>query len=329
MSATFVIATYRRVEALRSTVRSLLCQTDGDWTAIVVGDRCGEETADALRAFRDPRLRYYNLPERFGEQSGPNSAGLALATGDLVAFLNHDDLLVQDHLAHMRERLLDADFCLGLFANATRVERGEPVFTSVGPLERDLRAMLQKNPWLFDPSSFWMVRLPYAKRVGPWRRARDVWRTPLRDWLLRAWRLRGTFRFGTRITGLRFLTRADETGAPTYAIATPEHEGVAARLEREAPDAVRAWVRTGLRDGLDATDARARWRRVLGGVRRRVFSALYLRFGLDPERILGPLAGRRKGRLLERLARKRTGEPLPPPATLDAFLRDPEAHRVL
>jgi hypothetical protein len=331
---TFVVATYRRTEALRSTLRSVLAQTHGDWTAIVVGDRCGDETADALRALRDPRVRYYNLPERFGEQSGPNSAGLALAGGDFVAFLNHDDLLLGDHLAHLAERLADADFCFGLFANATRLEGSLPVFTSVGPRERDLGGMLLPNPWVFDPSSFWLIRLPYARRVGPWRRARDVWRTPLRDWLLRAWRLGGAFRFGTRVTGLRFLTRAAEAGPPAYAVATPEHEFMAERIEREPADSIRAsvlaQVRTALDDGAaDAMRDRPAWRRALGWGRRRLLAALYLRLGIDPEPILGRLAGRRKGALLERLSRKRTGEPLPPPVTLDAFLRDPEAHRVL
>ena len=148
-----MIATYRRVEALRSTVRSVLLQTHGDWTALVIGDCCGEETADALRGFKDPRVRYYNLPERFGEQSGPNSAGLGLAAGEYVAFLNHDDLLLQDHLAHMLERLEAADFCVGRFANATRLEDGAPVFDDVRPRHADLSGMLRADPWAKNRST--------------------------------------------------------------------------------------------------------------------------------------------------------------------------------
>ena len=82
---TFVIATHRRVDALRCTLRALLLQAHPDWTALVIGDRCGDETAEAIRAFHEPRIRYYNLPQRFGEQSGPNSAGLHLAGGDFGA----------------------------------------------------------------------------------------------------------------------------------------------------------------------------------------------------------------------------------------------------
>jgi hypothetical protein len=344
MRVTFVIATYRRAEALRSTIRSVLLQTHGDWTALVIGDRCGDETADVLRPFKDPRIRYYNLPDRFGEQSGPNSAGLHLASGDFIAFLNHDDLLVQDHLAHMHERLgADAaDFCFGRFANATRLRETPdrsvvPVFTDVGPHERDLGMLLRANPWLFDPSSFWVIRTPYAKTVGPWRSARSLRRTPLRDWLLRAWRLGGRFCFGTRVTGLRFLTRTEPAGAPVYATATPEHESMADRLERETPDAIRAFVRAQLRQEIGADSARlpreddrerSPWQQALLSCRRRLLSALYLSFGVDPAALVGRL-GRSEGALLDQLSRKRTGEPLPSEPTLTAFLLDPEAYRVL
>ena len=175
---TFVVATYRRADALRSTLRSVCGQTHGDWTALVVGDACGDETAEAVRSLKDPRIRYYNLPERFGEQSGPNSAGLHMAKGDHVVFLNHDDLLLPDHLARMLEH--DADVCFGRFATATRIEKGEPVFTETGPRATHLSALFGSSPWAFDPSSFWLVRTAYAKAVGPWRRAAEVWRTPLR-----------------------------------------------------------------------------------------------------------------------------------------------------
>jgi len=329
---TFVIATYRRADALRSTVRSLLQQTHRDWTALVIGDRCGDETADALRAFGDPRVRYYNLPERFGEQSGPNSAGLHLAGGDFVAFLNHDDLLLQDHVAHMLACLKGADFCFGRFATATRVAEGAPVFTRVGPEQRDLSEMLQPSPWIFDPSSFWMIRTAYARRVGPWRAAGTVRRTPIRDWLLRAWRLGGGFCFAPILTGLRFQTLAGRAGAPVYDSATPEHEVMAARIERETPEEIRSFVEAQVR--AEAATAvvppgRPRWRRALGWGRRRVYSALYLGLGIDPDALLGRLSGRRKGELLDWLSRSRTGEALPREPTLATFLRDPEAYRII
>jgi hypothetical protein len=70
-----VIATYKRVEALRCTLQSVMLQEHQDWTALVIGDHCEPETGDMIRALGETRVRYYNLPERCGEQSGPPRSG--------------------------------------------------------------------------------------------------------------------------------------------------------------------------------------------------------------------------------------------------------------
>ena len=337
---TFVIATYKRVDALRCTLRTLLLQAHQDWTAVVIGDHCGEETAAVIRPFREPRIRYYNLPERFGEQSGPNNAGLHLVASDFVSFLNHDDLLLPDHLtralAHLGAR--NADFYLGKFANATQLEAGDggavvPVFTDIHPAHEDLRAMVTADPWSFDPSSFWLIRTSYARAVGRWRPARTLYRTPLRDWLMRAWRLGGTFVFGDTISGLRFWTQNLRTGAPLYVNATPEHAYMVARLERESPDSIRAFVQQQIErqpsGGHSITVPAARHALRLRAVPRIVLANVYRRYGIDVVSLAHRFSGRQPGELLNWLSRKRTGEDLPAQQTIDKFVRDPEAHRVL
>lgn len=347
---TFVIATYRRVEALRCTLRSLRLQGHADWTALVIGDRCGEETGEMIRALREPRIRYYNLPRRFGEQSGPNSAGLHLAAGEFVAFLNHDDLLLGDHVMTALDRLAPgaADFYVGRFANATRLEddpRGAqvPVFTQILPVSEDLGALVTADPWCFDPSSFWVIRTSYARAVGPWRPARSLWRTPLRDWLMRAWRLGGAFRFGDTVTGLRFWTQNLRSGAPLYAHTTPEHESMIQRMEREPPEATRAFIAHQLAQASRAESAAAAappagptaaawsrgWRWRAARAQRRVLESAYLKLGVDVVSLTSRVFQRPAGALLETITRRRTGEGLPAEPTIEDFLRDPEAHRVL
>jgi glycosyltransferase involved in cell wall biosynthesis len=338
---TFVIATYKRVDALRCTLRTLLLQSHQDWTAIVIGDHCGEETAEVIRPFREPRIRYYNLPERFGEQSGPNNAGLHLVASEFVTFLNHDDLPLPDHLtralAHLTAR--NADFYIGKFANATQLEQGDdgavmPVFTEILPAHEDLRAMVTSGPWSFDPSSFWLIRTSYARAVGRWRPARSLYRTPLRDWLMRAWRLGGTFVFGDTVSGLRFWTQNLRTGAPLYANATPEHAYMVERLERESPDSIRRYIQQQIErqpsNGHSMTMPVVRHAsRTLRAVPRIVLANLYLRYNVDVVSLVHQFSGRQRGELLNWLCRKRTGEDLPAEPTIDRFLRDPEAHRVL
>lgn len=46
---TCIIATYKRVDALKCTLQALQLQQHENWTALVIGDCCGDETADMLR----------------------------------------------------------------------------------------------------------------------------------------------------------------------------------------------------------------------------------------------------------------------------------------
>ncbi len=94
-----IIATYNRPHVLKLALQSLLDQDHKDWEGLVIGDACSDETASVVAGFDDSRLRYENLAENCGEQSGPNNRGLALATGPYVAYLNHDDLWWPDHLS--------------------------------------------------------------------------------------------------------------------------------------------------------------------------------------------------------------------------------------
>lgn len=333
---TFVIATYKRVDALECTLQSILLQDHQDWTALVVGDCCGDETRDMIRSFDETRIRYYNLPQRFGEQSGPNSVGLSLATGDFVTFLNHDDLLLRDHLAYSLDRMTadGADFFIGESANATKLRYEDvgavvPIFTEILPAQKDISCLIHPNPYIFDPSSFWLVRTPYAKKVGPWRLASDLWRTPLRDWIMRAWRLGGRFSFGNRITGLRFWTQNLRKGVPLYSNATPEHEYMIERFKTESPEEIRRFLHRQIEEAIYPKPLSGSALKKIKGIVRKILAEGYFRFGIDPVTLKDRLSGCPKGTLLNQISRKRTGKDLPQTQSISALLRNPEDYRVL
>lgn len=336
-SVTFVIATYKRARALRCTLRALCLQRHEAWTALVIGDQCGPETAEAVRAVADPRIRYYNLPQRFGEQSGPNTAGLHLVTSEFIAFLNHDDLLLPDHLDLALSTLAadGADFYIGRCGDVRSLNRRddgtmEPVVTRVIPADEDLRVLATWDRFVFDPSSFWVIRTAYAKRVGGWRRAGTLWRTPLRDWIMRAWRLGGRFSFGTKVSALRFWTQNLRRDAPLYTHETPEHEYLLAKIERESPDVIRAAIAEQLAERRqrrsEAAASNSSKRRDAG---RSLAAWLYLRCGIDAFSVGQRIKGRPPGEYMQLLSRRRVGQALPEESTLDLFLKDPERYRVI
>jgi glycosyltransferase involved in cell wall biosynthesis len=68
-----ITATYNRSNILPYTIASVLRSTFEDWELLVVGDACTDDTEQVVSAFNDPRIRFFNLAQNVGEQSGPNN----------------------------------------------------------------------------------------------------------------------------------------------------------------------------------------------------------------------------------------------------------------
>lgn len=225
-----VMATYNRSNIIIWPIRSLLAQTFRDWELLVVGDACTDDSEAVVASFADPRIRFHNRAENFGEQSEPNNEGVRRARGDFLAFLNHDDLWLPEHLATCLQAL----------------EQGgdDLVFTAALSYGADLQRprIRGATTWaeryhssLSVPASLWVMRRELWQRVGEWRPARSLRTMPSQDWLLRAQRM------GARMRPLRTLTAVIvPSGARRNSYRDREqapHEWLAPRLSH--PDFVR------------------------------------------------------------------------------------------
>src|SRR2546430_5045550 len=90
MKVSVVIPTYNRARVVGEAIDSALAQTHERLEVIVVDDGSTDDTAERVGGRRDPRLHYVRR-EHAGVSSARN-AGIAAATGDLVSFLDSDDL---------------------------------------------------------------------------------------------------------------------------------------------------------------------------------------------------------------------------------------------
>ena len=103
-------------ETLRATVASVLRQSFGAWQLCLVDDASPRPHVwPMLEEFarRDPRISIHRRETNGGISRASNDA-LAMATGEYVAFLDHDDILVKDALAIVNHGLVQAggvDFC--------------------------------------------------------------------------------------------------------------------------------------------------------------------------------------------------------------------------
>jgi glycosyltransferase involved in cell wall biosynthesis len=118
-----IIPTWNRAELLTMrTLPSVLGQTYRNWEVVVVGDACTDDTGARIVALNEARIRFLNLPQRgsYPENplqrwmvagSTPANRALELARGEWLAYLDDDDVLMEDHI----EVLLN-------FARQTRAE---------------------------------------------------------------------------------------------------------------------------------------------------------------------------------------------------------------
>jgi len=97
-AVTVIIATYNKSSTLYYAIRSLLWQTFTDFECWIIGDACTDDSEEVVASFNDPRLNWYNLPHNSGYQSAPTNEGLRRAAGTYIAYLNHDDIWLPDHL---------------------------------------------------------------------------------------------------------------------------------------------------------------------------------------------------------------------------------------
>ena len=116
-----VIPVYNRAGVLGDAIRSVLAQGCRDFEIVVVDDGSKDDPERVVRAFADPRIRF--AAQDNGGGGAARNAGIDLAQGRFVAFLDSDDVWLPQHLATMRSLLEGTTDVVG-YARMT-VDRGE------------------------------------------------------------------------------------------------------------------------------------------------------------------------------------------------------------
>ena len=189
-----ITATYNRSNVLAFAIKSVLRQTFEDWELWVIGDACTDDTEEVVSSFADPRIHFVNLPENIGEQSGPNNEGFGHARGRYIAYLNHDDLWLEDHL----------EICVGEIEN-TGADVISGLIAAVLPDRRLSRLAGVVPDTGFAPhmdtrASSWLTRRETIEDVGPWRYFREIFDIPSHNWIYRAWKAGKTIRSAPKLT---------------------------------------------------------------------------------------------------------------------------------
>jgi len=180
-----VMPTYNRADLLPRTIPSILSQDFGDFELLIVDDGSTDNTADVIRKIqeRDPRLRYFKLPENQGIGFA-REAGRQHVSSKYIALADSDDLWLPGKLKAQVEVLENhpaIDILFGDFWNIDYVRGIEAsgfAETQKGmkhlvtrPLDDDLwlvesgveTGILRSN---FIPAPTMVLRMDVFKKVG-------------------------------------------------------------------------------------------------------------------------------------------------------------------
>jgi glycosyltransferase involved in cell wall biosynthesis len=219
-----VIATYNWSEVLRWAIRSVRAQGYPRWELIVVGDCCSDDSEAVVASFGDARIRWHNREVNSGSQSLPNNDGIALARGELVAYLGHDDLWTPDHLARLVavQRATGADVAFSLSE-------------VIGPPGSGMRNVSGFKPHGYDgghlPPSSLLHRRDLIERIGGWRDYREIELPPDTELLERALAAAPSFACSWALSAFK-LPSAMRPGSYVER-RCDEQEALARRIEHE------------------------------------------------------------------------------------------------
>lgn len=121
-----IITTYNGANFIAETIESILRQSWQNWELIIIDDGSEDNTCEIIAEIKDERIHLYKAG-RIGINGRIKNIGLEKASGELIAFIDHDDLWHPSKLEMQITALQDypeAGFCLTGGYNFKR--RGEP-----------------------------------------------------------------------------------------------------------------------------------------------------------------------------------------------------------
>jgi glycosyltransferase involved in cell wall biosynthesis len=193
---TVVIATYNRAETLKYAIESVLWQTYKHFELWVIGDCCTDHTETIVRSFpHDPRVNWYNLPQNSGYQSKPNNEGIRRSKGEYIAYLNHDDIWLPNHLEdtvnHIRKTQADIVFSVIQWVYSFTNSRPDIPLLPELPIPPEATAVVHKKS--------------IVNKIGYWKNINETYSYPRVDFFRQAQFAGLKFEIVPSLTGLKFL----------------------------------------------------------------------------------------------------------------------------
>jgi glycosyltransferase involved in cell wall biosynthesis len=160
MRISIITPSFNQAEFIEETIRSVRQQDHDAVEHIVMDGGSKDGTVEILRKY--PHLRWVSEPDQ--GQSNAINKGFAMATGEIVAWLNSDDFYERDVFGQINRYFMANPECMVLYGDITFVDRaGRPMYVIAGETI-DYEKLVACPDIVRQPSFFW--RKEVVAQVG-------------------------------------------------------------------------------------------------------------------------------------------------------------------
>jgi glycosyltransferase involved in cell wall biosynthesis len=114
-----VIPLYNKGFIISETLQSVIAQTFTDFEIIIINDGSTDNSFEIASQFVDERIRLYNQENKGVSQT--RNTGIEYANGELIAFLDADDIWYPNHLEELHQLYIDFPNC-GIYCNRYQIK---------------------------------------------------------------------------------------------------------------------------------------------------------------------------------------------------------------
>lgn len=134
MKVSVLIPTYNRGYIIRDALASALNQSFRNFEVVVVDDGSSDNTVEIVNNIRSENIRYIRHERNLGYSAACNTA-ISAATGEVIGFLDSDDMWKPDYLERLIGLLASHDELGGVFCDTEIVRHNETVPSLIGLMQ--------------------------------------------------------------------------------------------------------------------------------------------------------------------------------------------------
>jgi glycosyltransferase involved in cell wall biosynthesis len=142
-----IIPTYNRAGMIGNAIQSVVDQTYCNWELIIVDDGSTDNTEEAVRNFKEPRIKY--LKKNHEERSIARNFGIEKANGTYLSFLDDDDYYLPEFLEEFHKKITLKSSPIAVFISEEIISSGKKM------VPKKFSNLLIKNKikliWIYEP----------------------------------------------------------------------------------------------------------------------------------------------------------------------------------